>query len=62
VSVTGLPANSISLDSINIYWSGSVGVFSVPRNNFTMLSQLGISNTSYSSVVTIDPGQQPLPG
>ena len=58
--VTGLPTDSISLDSVNIYWSGPAGVFSVPRNDVTMLSQLSTLNTS--SIVTIDPGQQPLPG
>ena len=58
--VTGLPTDSISLDSVNIYWSGHTGVFYVPRNDVTMLSQLSDFNTS--SIVTIDPGQQPLPG
>ena len=58
--VTGLPTDSISLDSVNIYWSGPAGVFSVPRNDVTMLSQFAaVSNIS--SVVTIDPGQQQLP-
>ena len=58
--VTGLPTDSISLDSVNIYWSGSTGIFSVPRSNVTTLSQLAVTNVS--SIVTIDPGQQPLPG
>ena len=58
--VTGLPTDSISLDSVNIYWSGPTGVFYVPRSDVTMLSQLSDLNTS--SIVTIDPGQQPLPG
>ena len=59
--VTGLPANSISLDSTTIYWTGSSGgVFSVPRNNVTVVSQL--SGVNVTSVVTIDPGQQSLPG
>ena len=58
--VTGLPTDSISLDSVDIYWSGPAGVFSVPRNDVTMLSQFAaISNVS--SVTTIDPGQQQLP-
>ena len=35
-------------------------MFSVPRDDTTTLSQL--SNTTTSSLVTIDPGQQPLPG
>ncbi|XP_065906520.1 proto-oncogene tyrosine-protein kinase ROS-like isoform X3 [Dysidea avara] len=59
MSDVGLPANSISLDNVNIYWSSSSGVFSVPRDDTTTLSQL--SNTTTSSLVTIDPGQQPLP-
>ena len=58
--VTGLPTDSVSLDSVNIYWSGPAGVFYVPRNNVTLLSPLSSLNTS--SIVTIDPGQQPLPG
>ena len=58
--VTGLPTDSISLDSINIYWSGSNEIFSVPRSNVTILSQFAV--ISVSSIVTIDPGQQPLPG
>ena len=58
--VTGLPTDSISLDSVNIYWSGPTGVFYVPRSDATMLSPLSDLNTS--SIVTIDPGQQPLPG
>ena len=58
--VTGLPTDSISLDSVDIYWSGPAGVFSVPRNDVTMLSPL--SSLNVSSIVTIDPGQQPLPG
>ena len=35
-------------------------MFSVPRNNVTMLLQL--SNLNASLIVTVDPGQQPLPG
>ena len=35
-------------------------MFSVPRNDVTMLSPL--SSLNVSSIVTIDPGQQPLPG
>ena len=58
--VTGLPTDSVSLDRVNIYWSGPTGVFYVPRNDVTMLSQL--SNLNTSSIVTIDPGQQPLLG
>ena len=58
--VTGLPTDSISLDSVNIYWSGPAGVFSVPRNDVRISSRLSTLNTS--SIVTIDPGQQPLPG
>ena len=58
--VTGLPTDSISLDSVKIYWSGPTGVFYVPRSDVTMLSQLSDLNTS--SIVAIDPGQQPLPG
>ena len=58
--VTGLPTDSVSLDSVNIYWSGPTGVFYVPRNDVTMLSQL--SNLNTSSIVTIDPGQHSLPG
>ena len=58
--VTGLPTDSISLDSVNIYWSGSAGVFSVPRNGGTPLSPM--TNANVRSIVTIDPGQQPLPG
>ena len=58
--IAGLPTDSVSLDSVNIYWSGPAGVFYVPRNNVILLSQLSSLNTS--SIVTIDPGQQPLPG
>ena len=58
--VTGLPTDSISLDGINIYWSGSNGIFSVPRSNVTPLSTITVLNVN--SIVIIDPGQQPLPG
>ena len=58
--VTGLPTDSISLDSVNIYWSGPAGVFSVPRNDVTMLSQFS-AVANVSSIITIDPGQQLLP-
>ena len=59
--VTGLPTDSVSLDSISIYWSGPTGVFSVPRNNTTMVSQFS-AIPNVISIVTIDPGQQQLPG
>ena len=58
--ITGLPTDSVSLDSVSIYWSGPTGVFSVPRNDTTVVSQF--SNLNSSSIVTIDPGQQSLPG
>ena len=58
--VTGLPTDSISLDSVNIYWSGPAGVFSVPRNDVAMLSQFS-AVANVSSIITIDPGQQLVP-
>ena len=59
--VTGLPTDSVSLDSVNIYWSGPTGVFSVPRSGGATVA-LRVSDSDTSSIITTDPGQQPLAG
>jgi len=60
--ITGLPADSISLDSVNIYWGASTGVFTVPRSRDGTTMPSLLTNINISSIVTIDPGQQLLPG
>ena len=59
----GLPASSLTLDELRVYWTNETtnGVFAVAFTDRTTLIEIS-SSADASTVVTLSPGQQPLPG
>ena len=58
----GLPASSLTLDELRVYWTNETtnGVFAVAFTDRTTLIEIS-SSADASTVVTLSPGQQPLP-
>ena len=58
----GLPASSLALDELRVYWTnGTSGIFAVAFSDNTSVIEISPTTTTASSVVSLSPGQQPLP-
>ena len=57
----GLPASSLALDELRVYWTNDTsGIFAVAFSDNTTVIEISPTTTA-SSVVSLSPGQQPLP-